>query len=300
MKETASLTQPSQPRFLMCHPQHFAVTYSINPWMDPQAWAESGEVLHARAVRQWTGLHRTLLARGAAVETIEPEPGLPDLVFTANAAVVLDRKAVLARFHHLERQREQPVYAAGLRTLQARGLIDEVVELPAGVTLEGAGDCILDRSRGLFWIGSGFRTDAAAHHVIEDQFGVRCLPLALADPNFYHLDTAFCALPSGDVLYYPGAFTPAALDLIHDHVAPAQRIPLNQADAARFAANAVCVDRVVVMSSGSDALRRTLESRGYKVAKTPLNAFLRSGGSACCLTLRLDHQTRAARAIAAA
>ncbi len=300
MQETASFAQPSQHRYLMCRPQYFAVTYSINPWMDPQAWAESGEVLHARAVRQWTGLHRTLLARGAAVETVEPEPGLPDLVFTANAAVVLDGKAVLARFHHAERQREQPAYAAGFRALQARGLIDEVVELPAGVTLEGAGDCIWDRKRGQFWIGSGFRSDPAARHAIEDQFGVRCLPLTLADPNFYHLDTALCALPTGDVMYYPGAFTEASLELLHDQVEPSQRIALSEADAARFAANAVCIDKVVVMSSGSDALRRKLENRGYKVAKTPLNAFLRSGGSACCLTLRLDHHTRTAQAIAAA
>jgi N-dimethylarginine dimethylaminohydrolase len=284
----------------MCRPQHFAVTYSINPWMDPQAWADSGEVLHARAARQWTGLHRTLLARGAIVEAVAPEPGLPDLVFTANAAVVLDGKAVLARFHHPERQREQPVYLAGLRALQARGLLEEVVELPPGVTLEGAGDCIWDGKRGLFWIGSGFRSDATARHAIEDQFGVRCVPLTLADPYFYHLDTAFCPLPTGDVMYYPGAFTPASLELIREHVAPGQRIELNQADAARFAANAVCVDRVVVMSSGSDALRRSLEDRGYKVAKTPLNAFLRSGGSACCLTLRLDHHSRAAQAVAAA
>lgn len=295
MKQSASHTHAS-PRFLICRPQHFAVTYSINPWMDPGAWAQSGEVLHARAVRQWAGLHRSLLARGAQIETVEPQPGLPDLVFTANAAIVLDRKAVLARFLHPERQREQPVFAEAFRALRARGLIDEVVELPAGVTLEGAGDCIWDRSRGLFWIGSGFRSDQAARHAIEDAFGVNCWPLELTDPNFYHLDTAFCALPSGAVMYYPGAFSPAALERIHDRVAPAQRIALSRADATRFAANAVCVERTVVMSSCSDALRRALESRGYTVAKTPLQAFLRSGGSACCLTLRLDHQSKAARA----
>jgi N-dimethylarginine dimethylaminohydrolase len=300
MKDSALLAQAGKPRLLMCRPQHFAVTYSINPWMDPNAWAESGEVLHARASRQWTALHRTLLARGVTIETVEPQPGLPDLVFTANAAVVLNRKAVLARFHHPERQLEQPVYAAALRALQSRGLLDEVVELPAGVTLEGAGDCIWDRKRGLFWIGSGFRSDANARHAVEDAFGARCLPLTLADPYFYHLDTALCALPTGDVIYFPGAFSPAALELIHDHVAPAQRIALNRADAARFAANAVCVERAVVMSSCSDALRRALETRGYTVAKTPLNAFLRSGGSACCLTLRLDHQSRAEQAMAVA
>jgi N-dimethylarginine dimethylaminohydrolase len=292
------LTQPSQPHFLMCQPQYFAVTYSINPWMDPKAWADSGAALHAAAVRQWAGLHRTLLANGAAIETVKPEPGLPDLVFTANAAVVLDRKVVLARFHHPERQPEQPVFAAGFRALQARGLLDEVVEMPERVALEGAGDCIWDRPRGLFWMGCGFRSDAAASHVIEAQFGVRCLPLALADPNFYHLDTAFCALPHGDVLYYPGAFTAAALEIIHAHVAHGQRIELDRADAGRFAANAVCLDRIVVVSSCSVALRRRLEDRGYTVAKTPLQAFQRSGGSACCLTLRLDHQSGVTRASA--
>src|ERR1700690_3710913 len=97
------IRKDSQPRFLMCRPQYFAVTYSINPWMDPRAWADSGKTLHATAARQWAGLHRTLLARGAAIEIIEPEPGLPDRVFTANAAVVLNRKAVLARFFHQER-----------------------------------------------------------------------------------------------------------------------------------------------------------------------------------------------------
>jgi len=291
MNEHATPVQPSPPRFLMCQPQHFAVTYSINPWMDPKTWADSGAALYATAARQWAGLHRTLLAQGATIEAIAPEPALPDLVFTANAAVVLDGKAMPARFRHRERRREEPVFTAGFRALQARGLIDEIVELPGGVALEGAGDCIWDASRSLFWLGCGFRSDAAASPVIEEQFGVRCLPLGLADPRFYHLDTAFCALPCGGVLYYPQAFTPAALDTIHDHVAPAQRIALGADDAERFAANAVCFDRVLVLSSCSDALRHELEGRGYTVAKTPLDAFQRSGGSACCLTLRLDHQS---------
>jgi N-dimethylarginine dimethylaminohydrolase len=299
MNKLGSLDQASQPRLLMCRPQHFAVSYSINPWMDPRAWSDGGEALHATATRQWAGLHRTLLAKGAAVETVEPEPGLPDLVFTANAAVVLDRKAVLARFLHPERQREQPVFAAAFRALRARGLLDEVVEMPEGVPLEGAGDCIWDRQRGLFWMGRGFRSDPAARHVIEEQFEVRCLPLELVDPSFYHLDTAFCVLPCGSVLYYPGAFSAAALDTIHEHVAPAQRIAIDRADASRFAANAVCIGRMVVLSSCSDALRRALKQRGYTVAKTPLDVFQRSGGSACCLTLRLDHRSTAAQVAAA-
>ena len=209
--------------------------------------------------------------------------------------MVLDRKALLARFFHPERQREQPVFAAAFRALQARGLLDEVIEMPEGVPLEGAGDCIWDRTRGLFWMGCGFRSEPAARRVVEQTFGVRCLPLALADPSFYHLDTAFCALPCGSVIYHPGAFSDAALEPSTSTSRPPQRIALDRADAARFAANAVCIGRVIVMSSCSDALRRALEERGYTVAKTPLQAFLRSGGSACCLTLRLDHRSKAER-----
>lgn len=149
-----------------------------------------------------------------------------------------------------------------------------------------------DPHRRLFWTGWGFRSDAHASDVIQEWFGVRCVPLALADPRFYHLDTAFCALPCGGVLYYPGAFTATALETIQQHVMPAQRILLDLADATRFAANAVCLGRVLLLSSCSDALQRRLEVRGYTVAKTPLRAFLRSGGSASCLTLRLDHQTQ--------
>ena len=279
----------------MCRPQHFAVTYSINPWMDPQAWAGEGDALAAKAAQQWSGLHRALLKAGVSVQLVDPEPGLPDLVFTANAAIVLDGKALLARFRHPERRGEEPVFAAAFRNLQARGLLDAVVEGPQGLALEGAGDCIWDRARGQFWMGSGPRSDKRASKLVEKTFGVRCLPLELVDPSFYHLDTAFCVLPGGELLHYPGAFSAAGLKLIHEHIPPEQRIALDREDADRFAANAVGFDRTIVLSSASEGLRRNLEQRGYKIIATPLDMFLRSGGSACCLTLRLDHRSQAAR-----
>ena len=292
-------TPARSPRLLMCPPQHFAVTYSINPWMDPRAWADEGQALHAEATRQWSALYKTLRENGATIESVAPVAGLPDLVFTANAAVVLDRKALLARFRHPERQNEQPVFAASFRALQARGLMDEVVEMPEGVALEGAGDCLWDSARGLFWMGCGFRSDVAAAQIVEQTFSAPCVALKLANPSFYHLDTALCALPCGAVIYYPGAFTAEALDLIHRHVAPGDRIALTPEDAARFAANAVCIGRTIVLSSCREELRQALEQRGYTVVETPLHAFLRSGGSACCLTLRLDHLSEPAKAAVA-
>ena len=134
--------------------------------------------------------------------------------------------------------------------------------------------------------------------VVEETFGVPCVALTLANPSYYHLDTAMCALPCGAVIYYPGAFTPAALDLIHARVAPEDRIALNAADAAQFAANAICAGQTIVLSSASAGLRGALEVRGYTVVETPLTAFQRSGGSACCLTLRLDHVSQAQAVVA--
>ena len=184
------------------------------------------------------------------VETVPPLEGAPDLVFTANAAVVLDGKALLARFRHPERQIEEPVFAAAFRALAERDLIHDVIELPRGIALEGAGDCLWDRTRRMFWMGCGFRSDEAAAREVEAAFGVPCLPLRLSEASYYHLDTAMCALPCAGVIYYPGAFTPAALDVIHAHVAPADRIALSPEDAARFAANAVVVGRNIVLSIG--------------------------------------------------
>ena len=117
------------------------------------------------------------------------------------------------------------------------------------------------------------------------------MALELSDPSFYHLDTAFCPLPSGDVIYYPGAFSESGLRAIEERVAPGHRVAIDHEDATRFAANAVPLNSTIILSSCSERLRRRLEECGFAVIATPLHAFLRSGGSACCLTLRLDHRS---------
>jgi N-dimethylarginine dimethylaminohydrolase len=277
-------------RLLMCRPEHFAVSYAINPWMEPERWARDRRA-HAAAVRQWDALHAKLQELGAAVELVPPVPGLPDLVFTANAAVVLDRQVLLARFRHPERQREQAHFEAAFRALQARGLIDAVRRLPEDVVLEGAGDCVWDATRRLFWMGYGPRSDAAARHAVADAFGEEVIALELADARFYHMDTALSALPGGEIMYLPEAFTAAGLATIRARVAPEQRIEIALPDGCRLAANAVCLGNAVVMSAASERLRAALAERGYRVVTTPLTAFLRSGGSAFCLTLRLDRRS---------
>jgi len=283
-------------RLLMCAPEHFAVSYAINPWMDPTSWARDNRA-HAAAAREWADLRRALTAHGAEIDLVPSAPGLPDLVFTANAAVVLDRQALLARFRHPERQREEAHFEAAFRSLQAHGLLDAVRKLPDDVVLEGAGDCVWDETRKLFWMGHGPRSDAAARHAVADMFGQDVVALELADARFYHMDTALSALLRGEVMYLPDAFTKAGRAAIRQRVAPDQRIEIGSRDGGRLAANAVCLGDAVVMSGCGERLRAELAERGYRVVTTPLPSFLRSGGSAFCLTLRLDRRSVPAAAM---
>jgi N-dimethylarginine dimethylaminohydrolase len=285
------------PRFLMCRPEHFAVSYTINPWMNPKRWARDAGA-HVAAEREWAALHRKLVELGAAIELVPSVPGLPDLVFTANAAVVLDRQALLARFRHPERQREEAHFESAFRSLQARGHIDAVRKLPEGLVLEGAGDCVWDERRNLFWMGYGPRSNAAAARAVEDTFGSEVMALELADERFYHMDTALAPLPGGEVMYLPSAFTAAGQAAIRERVAPQARIEIAMEDGRRFAANAVGVGGTLIMSGCGRRLRAELNERGYDVVTTPLTSFLRSGGSAFCLTLRLDRRSFPLAAVA--
>jgi N-dimethylarginine dimethylaminohydrolase len=292
-----SATARSSPAaaLLMCEPAHFGVTYSINPWMDPASWARDDHALAAAARREWIAFHRVLRRLGAAIELIPAAPGLPDLVFTANAALVLDRTALLARFRHPERQAEEGPVAAAFRALLAGGIVDDVVALPDGIVLEGAGDCVWDATRQLFWMGHGPRSSLAAREAVAEIFGVDVVALELVDPRFYHMDTALSALPGGEVMYVPCAFTAAGRADIHERVPPALRIEIDADDARRLAANTVCIGDTLVMSACSRRLRAALRERGYRVSTTSLASFQRSGGSAFCLTLRLDRRSAQGR-----
>ena len=281
-----------KPFFLMTDPSHYGVFYEINPWMQPKAWRDDEAAQRAEAASASAGLRRAIEMAGGAVEFIPAIPGVPDLVFPANAAVVLDGKVLVARFLHRERQREEPLFRAAFRALQARGVVREVIELPPGVIQEGAGDCIWDAERGLFWAGFGQRSTFASLAAIENTFARPVVGLELATPRFYHLDTCFCPLSGGKLLYYPPAFTPAALAEIHAHVAPADRIEASGEDAASFCVNAVNIERHIVMAKPPESLRRKLTALGYRLHAVDLSPFILSGGGAYCMTLRLDRTSR--------
>ena len=286
-----------RPFFLMTDPSAFDVSYRINPWMDPKAWRPE----HAAAAAAGSAaLKGALEAAGAQVETIGAVRSLPDLVFPANAAVVLDGRVLLARFRHPERKGEEAVFRQVFQRLQARGVVECVLELPAGVLQEGAGDAIWDADRRLFWAGYGPRSTADSLAAIGRTFGQEVVGLELATERFYHLDTCFCPLAGGKLLYHPPAFTYEALKAIHARVPAAQRIEATAEEAAAFCVNAVNLDHRIVMARAPDSLKRKLRARGYALTEVDLDPFILSGGAAYCMTLRLDRASVRAPAILAA
>jgi len=287
---------PPRARILMCAPDHFEVAYAINPWMHPDEWAARRDELTGRSCDGWSLLRNTLEKVGAAIELVPPVPGLPDMVFTANAAVIMDGKALVATFRHPERQGETPHFRRAFAALAARGLLTEVADMPAGITLEGAGDCVHDVTRGTFFLGYGFRSDRAAAPVVADFTGEHVEPIELVDPRFYHMDTCLAPLSGGEVLYVPCAFSEAGRGRIAEIVGRDRLFAVPDVDAEKLGANLVNIGRDIVLAEASDRFKALVGELGYAVHETPIRSFGLSGGSAFCLTLRLDRAS--SRAVA--
>ena len=259
---------------LMCRPEYFGVEYEINAWMHV-----SVKVDHALADTQWRTLYAAYQRLGVDIELAEPHAGLPDMVFTANAAAVWDGAAVLSNFRHPERQGEEGYWR---RELERRGFT--VHALPKEVAFEGAGDALFVGDR--LFCGYGFRTDRDAHAAVGRLMGVDVVSIELADPRFYHLDTCFCPLNDRTVLYAPDALTSASARLVRQLVPHVIEVPLDVA--AGFACNAMPVDGCVVSSLAAGRLEAPLADAGFDTLELPMSEFMKSGGGVRCLSLPLD------------
>jgi len=269
------MTAPIQ--FLMCSPDHYDVDYVINPWMEGNIHRSSRD----QAVEQWQNLY-ALLQQYAKVQLIQPQMGVPDMVFTANAGLILEETVVLSRFYHKERQREEPFFK---EWFLSQGYT--VHELEPDLPFEGAGDALLDREGRWLWAGYGFRSELDSHPYLAKWLDIEVLSLRLVDDRFYHLDTCFCPLTDGYLLYYPPAFDGYSNRLIEMRVPAEKRIVVAEVDAVNFACNAVNIDRTIIMNRAGRSLKDRLGQVGFQVVETPLSEFLKAGGAAKCLTLRL-------------
>ncbi len=264
-------------RILMCPPDYFTVDYVINPWMA----GHEDELDKAKAVDQWNTL-KDAISEYADVVTMEPQPDLPDLVFTANAGVVYRAKAIASHFMPQERRPEEPHYK---QWFKENGF--DLLNLDEKIGFEGAGDCLFDRRGDWLWTGYGFRTEIEAHAEIENYFGKEVVSVKLTDSRFYHIDTCMCPLADGFLMYHPPAFDFDSRIAIEKRVPPHKRIVVDTMDAGNFACNAVNIGDMVFLNQASDPLKARLMLAGFHVREVDLSEFLKAGGSAKCLTLKL-------------
>jgi N-dimethylarginine dimethylaminohydrolase len=267
------------PRILMCPPDYYGIEYEINPWMSRQRGAAP-----ERARAQWRKLYDTLLGLGVRVELLTPQPGLPDLVFTANAGLVFKDRFFSSRFRHAVRAGESPHFDSWFA---AHGFAVE--HLPEGLFFEGAGDALFCGPS--LFAGYRIRSDVGGHQHLAQVLHKLVLPLELVNPYFYHLDTCFCPLAPGEAIWFPDAFDAYGRKVIEANVP--ELLAVAEPEAHRFACNAVVVGKTVVVNAGCARLEEDLRRRGYTPVPVELDEFIKSGGSAKCLTLRLDGEDAA-------
>jgi N-dimethylarginine dimethylaminohydrolase len=257
--------------YAMTAPTFFAVEYAINPWMDTSTAVDT----HV-AMNQWETLRQTYKELGHTVELVEPVAGLPDMVYAANGGLLVNGKAVVARFAYPQRAGESAAYAEWM----ARHGFDPAETRHVN---EGQGDLLVVGS--IVLAGYGFRTERKAHAEIAALVGMPVVSLELVDPRFYHLDTALAVLDDTTIAYYPPAFSDEAraqlLELFPD------AIEVGSADADVLGLNAVSDGLNVVLPAAATGFAEQLRDAGFRPVGVDLSELLKGGGSVKCCTLEV-------------
>jgi N-dimethylarginine dimethylaminohydrolase len=278
MNGSAGLTHFNKPTFLMCSPEWYGVDYVINPWMAGNLNRSSREA----SFGQWKRLHSEL-REVADVRLLHPRKGAPDMTFVAHGALINLGVAAVSRFAHTQRECEENPLRLWL---EDAGFV--IWETPRETPFEGEGDAMFDPFSGHLWLAHGPRTCQYSHSHVATAWHSEATSLRLLDPRFYHLDTCFAPLNGGHLLYYPGAFDADSLRKIEEKYPPRMRLTVDESEAAHFGCNVLNVGRTVLMHQYNGTVARRLRSAGYRVVELPLDEFLKGGGSAKSLALRLS------------
>ncbi|HXV27431.1 MAG TPA: arginine deiminase-related protein [bacterium] len=263
-----------RPQFLMCPPDYYEVVYEINPWMHIKH-----KVDQKKAAKQWTAFYDLLTQKlKAKVELLQPVKDLPDLVFTANGGLVYKRLFIRGNFRHKQRQGEEKYFETWFRK---KGYLIKTIPKPLG--FEGEGDALL-MGKELF-TGYHFRSDVRAHDVVSGHIKLPYFALKLCDKRFYHLDTCFTPLDEKSALVYLPAFETYARLTLLETVPDLIKVPPDEA--LKFACNAVVAGRHVVMPEGCPKTVRELAKRGFTAHELDFSQFIKAGGAAKCLALRI-------------
>ena len=233
--------------------------------------------------KQWVNLYNLLTYNlGVQVVLTPPAIGMVDMVFSANAALIKGNKAMIANFSAPARKLETEYYKKILDKL------DFDTKIP-NFEFEGQGDALFSHQGDELWIGYGYRTLENSHQEVSDFLNVKNVnSMMLVDPRFYHIDTCFCPLDGGHVIFYPDAFNKNDVTLILDKFGEDNCTMIGEEDAENFACNAISIGKDVVLNKASNKLKLQLSTLGYTIHENSMSEFLLSGGSTKCSILHLD------------
>jgi N-dimethylarginine dimethylaminohydrolase len=272
----------TRPTFLMCPPEWYGADYVLNPWMSTGRAGKVHAFSRDLAFAQWKGLHNVLRSV-ADVRLLHPEPGCPDMTFVSHGALVHHGVAAISSFEPRQR-RPESIYLR--RWLASQGFL--LWETPRETAFEGEGDVVFHDSGTRLFAAHGVRTCQASHRHIAQAWHVPVTSLHLIDPRFYHLDTCFTPLHDGFLLYYPGAYDQPSLSAIEAAYPASKRIPVSETDATHMACCALNIGRTVFTGEITPELALRLFDAGFDVVQLELSEFLKGGGGAKSLALRLS------------
>lgn len=258
----------------MCKPDYFDVFYEINAWMNTEDVVDV-----SLAQSQWEYLAKTYQEQGFDIQLIDPEEGLPDMVFTANGALVLGDKVALPRFKFPQRQPETKQFNAWFREYMPKAH----VFIPDN-DFEGEGDAMF--AGGVLYAGYGFRSDKDSHKELSDFFDVEVRSLQLVDDRFYHLDTAMSILDGNTIAYFPSAFSDESQEVIEQSFD--RIIHANETDAEAFGLNMVSDGKDAFVSAQAVGLQKEIHRLGFNVHSVDVSEFKKAGGGTKCMTLLLN------------
>ncbi len=257
---------------LMCSPHYFDIEYEINPWMHTD-----NQVQNDIARQQWLQLNGIYGQLGWDIKQIDPVEHLPDMVFTANGALVIDHKVALPTFRAPDRQPETEHFK---KWFESNGYTEF---LQPKYDFEGEGDALVWND--IIFAGYPWRSDKYGHTELSEFFGKKVVDIQLADERFYHLDTCLTIVDNQTVAVWQKAFTDEALKKLHELVPNV--IEASDEDAMAYGLNAMSDGKNIVLSDKAVGLIQIYRQNGMNVFPTPISEFQKSGGGVKCLTLEL-------------
>jgi N-dimethylarginine dimethylaminohydrolase len=258
---------------LMCRPHYFRIAYQINPYMDLSQQPDPRELK-----AEYKSIVEAHISAGRTVHFIDPDPDLPDQLYTANQALIRGKQAVLGNLPP-QRARETELLRPWL---EEHGY--EVIGCP--YPFSGQGDC-LPTGTGAVIKGRGWRSDPRSDDVVREALGYDIIPIQTISDAWYDNDLVFGIIQPGLVAVAWDALDEPSQQLLRGRD-DLEYIDVSLEEAERFACNLVSDGTTVVMPAGCPQLAADLTARSLKVVERPIDQLRLGGGAIRCSALALD------------